>query len=245
MLHRCIRAAGILMLAAFCSAAAAGSDAAPTASLAGRWEGAAANVAGAHIAIVLDIGKSSEGGWAGSAVFPGFGVKGVPLGDLSVDASAVTFTVKNAMGKPKCAARLLEDGTLSGTYEQAGNNLHLSLKRVGEAQVDYPRPSTAIRKEMEGGWQGVLDVGAIKMRLGLKLANSAKGPATGQLILLDSGNYSPAVEWISQERDNLELSVPAINFGYEGRFDKASGEVRGVLRAGSLELPLVWRRSAQ
>jgi hypothetical protein len=123
--------------------------------------------------------------------------------------------------------------------------LQLSFKRVGEAQVDYPRQSTAIQKELEGGWQGVLDVGAFKMRLGLKLSNAEKGLAAGQLILLDSGNYSPTVEWISQERDNLELSVPAVNLGYEGRFDKASGEVRGVLRAGSLELPLVWRRSAQ
>jgi hypothetical protein len=149
------------------------------------------------------------------------------------------------MGDPKIAARLGEDGALSGTYEQAGSTLHLSLKRVGEAQVDYPRQSTAIQKELEGSWEGALDIGAFKMRLGLKLANSDKGPATGQLLLLYAGDYAPSVDWISQERDNFELSVPAVNFGYEGRFDKASDELRGVLRAGSLELPLVWRRSAQ
>jgi hypothetical protein len=245
MFHRCVCAAGILMLASVCGIAAEYSEAASTASPPGRWEGVAANASGLHIAIVLDIAKAREGGWTGSAIFPEFGVKGAQLGDLSVDLPAVTFTVKGAMGDPKIAAMLGDDGTLKGTYEQAGSTLHLSLKRVGEAQVDYPRQSTAIQKELEGGREGVLDIGAFKMRLGLKLANAENGPATGQLILLDSGNYSPTIEWISQERDNLELSVPAVNFGFEGRLDKASDELRGVLRVGSLEFPLVWRRSAK
>jgi hypothetical protein len=195
--------------------------------------------------MVLDIGKTPEGGWAGSAIFPGFGVKGAQLGDLSVDASTVKFTVKGAMGDPRITAHLGEGGTLAGTYEQAGSTLHLALKRVGEAQVDYPRQSTAIQKELEGSWEGALDIGTFKMRLGLKLANSDKGPATGQLLLRYAGDYAPPVEWISEERDNLELSIPAVNFGYEGRFDKASGEIRGVLRAGSLEFPLAWHRTAK
>lgn len=232
------------MLAAAFAASPASSGGASTATLVGRWEGTIQTPA-SPIPIVLDIGKSEAGGWVGSAIFPGFGVKGAPLKDLSVDGSAVVFTVKDAMGEPKIVAQVAEDGTLSGKYEQAGNSLHLSLKRVGEAQVDFPRLSTAIQKELEGDWQSLLDMGAFKMRLGLKLANGEKGPATGQLILLDSGNHTTAVELITQDGDNLELTIPAVNFGYEGRFNKASDELRGVLRAGSLEFPLVWRRSAK
>lgn len=244
MFQRYICAAGAFLLAAVCSSAASSFGASPADSLAGRWEGTA-DAPGLRIAMVVDIGKTSEGGWAGSAIFPGFGVKGAQLGQLSVDASTVKFTVKGAMGDPGITAHLAEDGRLAGTYEQVGKTLQLSLKRVGEAQVDYPRQSTPIQKELEGGWDGLLDMGAFKMRLGLKLANSEKGPATGQLILLDSGNYSPPVEWVSQQRDDLELSVPAVNLGFEGRFDKTADELRGILRVGSLECPLAWRRAAK
>ena len=219
-------------------------EVAQDAALAGRWEGEIQSPA-APIAMVLDIARTTSGGWVGSAIFPAFGVKGAPLKDLSVDGRALACTVKNVMGGPKLAARLAGDGVLAGTYEQAGHTLQLSLKRVGEPQVDLPRPSTSIQKALEGGWQGLLDMGAFKMRLGLKLANGEEGPATGQLILLDSGDYTSTVELISQDGDNLELGVPAVNFGYEGRFDKANGEVRGILRVGSLEVPLVWHRSAK
>ena len=244
MLINCSCASRLMMFLATLAASPAYSSAAAAAGLAGRWEGMIQTPA-APIVVVLDIAKTSEGGWVGSAIFPAFGVKGAPLKDLSVDGPALAFTVKSAMGEPKVAARLAEDGTLAGTYEQAGHSLQLSLKRVGEPQVDLPRPSTSIQKALEGGWQGLLDMGAFKMRLGLKLANGEEGPATGQLILLDSGDYTSTVELISQDGDNLELGVPAVNFGYEGRFDKANGEVRGILRVGSLEVPLVWHRSAK
>lgn len=232
------------MLATALAAGLASSGLAADSALAGRWEGTA-QTAGSPIVIVLDLAKTGGGAWVGSAIFPQFGVKGAPLKDLSVEATALACTVKGALADPKFTAKLAEDGTLSGGFEFSGNNLHLSLKRVGEPQVDLPRPSTAIQKQLEGNWQGTLDLGGFKMRLGLELANGDKGFATGKLIMLDSGNYAAPVELIVQNGDSFELGVPAVNFGYEGRLDKPSGEVRGVLWAGPMQVPLAWRKTAQ
>lgn len=243
MTHRCLCTSATLFFAAALSARPAQAEV--TASpLAGRWEGTA-QTAGSPIVIVLDLAQAGGGAWIGSAIFPQLGVKGAPLKDLSVDATAMAGTVKSALSEPKITAKLADDGTLAGSFEYAGHNLHLSLKRSGESQVDIPRPSTAIKNELEGKWQGTLDLGGFKMRLGLELANGDKGFATGKLIMIDSGNYAAPIDLIAQNGDSFELTVPAVNFGYEGRFDKPSGEVRGVLWAGPLQIPLAWRRTAQ
>lgn len=243
MADRCLCSCAVLLFAAALTARPARAEVTASA-LAGRWEGTA-QTAGPPIVIVLDLAKTGGGAWAGSAIFPQFGVKGAPLKDLSIDATALACTVKGALAEPKFTAKLAGDGTLSGSFEYGGHNLHLSLKRAGEPQVDLPRPSTAIQEQLEGNWQGTLDLGGFKMRLGLELANGDRGFATGKLIMLDSGNYTAPIELIAQNGDSFELAIPAVSFGYEGSFDKHSGEVRGVLWAGPLQIPLAWRRTAQ
>jgi len=242
MLPRGLGRTGRVVLAAALAAGTASSAMAAERSLAGRWEGTA-QIPGASVAIVVDLEESAVGGWVGSVIFPGFGVKGAPLKDLTVKDAEFSCTVKNAMGEPRLSARLAADGTLAGNYEQAGHSAPLSLKRTGAAQVDLPKQSTAIRKELEGGWEGLLDLGAFKMRLALKLSSGEKGQAEGQLIMLDSGNYTTPVDLISQTGDKLELNIASVNFGHEGLISRSNEELRGILRAGSLEFPLIWRRA--
>jgi hypothetical protein len=124
MLHRCWCAAGTLLLA-LAIAANAASPGAPGYTLAGRWEGAIQTPA-APIAIVLDIArtsdaKASDGGWAGSAIFPAYGVKGAPLKDLSVQEQAVAFTVKDAPGRSK---------TLSPAGRRRNTRRHVRASRA-------------------------------------------------------------------------------------------------------------------
>lgn len=242
MLPRRLGVARTVVIGAMMAASLATSASALPSTLGGRWEGAV-QIPGSPVVIVLDLEQSAAGVWVGSAIFPGFGVKGAPLKDLAAQDSEFSGSVKSAMGEPKLIARLTADGTLSGSYEQAGHRLPMSLKRAGVAQVDLPKQSTAIRKELEGGWESLLDLGAFKMRLGLKLANGGQGWAEGQLIMIDSGNSAAPVDLISQTGDKLELSIAAVNFGYEGLISRSNDELKGILRVGSLEFPLIWLRA--
>jgi len=49
---------------------------------------------------VIDLAQSSDGKWSGSAILPGFGIKGAPLADLSVTDSAVNFSLAGVFGDP-------------------------------------------------------------------------------------------------------------------------------------------------
>lgn len=242
MLPKRFGAAGTVLLATTLAAGLACSGFAADSPLAGRWEGTV-QTPGMPVTLVLDLGHGAAGEWAGSAVFPGFGVKGAPLKDVTVKDSEASFTVLSAMGDPKLTVRVVADGTLSGSYEQGGHTVPVSLKRAGAAQIDFPKPSTPIRKELEGRWEGALDFGGFKMRLGLKLASGAKGLAEGQLIMHDSGDYAAPIDLITQDGDKLEMRVAAVNFGYEGLISRSNEEFRGILRIGAFEYPLVWLRS--
>ena len=242
MLPRCYGAAAILVFAAAMAASPVSSAAAANSPLAGRWEGTVQGP-GSSFTMVLDLDKDSTGQWAGSAIFPAFGVKGAPLKDVTVKDSEISFSVRSAMGDPKLTGRLAADGVLSGTYEEAGHSVPFSLKRAGVAQVDYPRPCTPIRKEVEGRWESLLDIGAFKLKLGFKMTSGAKGLAEGEFTMIDPGNFSVPMDLISQDGDRLELIVASLNFGYEGLISKSNDEMKGILRMGSLEFPLVWQRT--
>src|SRR4051794_31918510 len=108
--------------------------------LEGRWEGTL-EVPGGGLAAVIDLAKS-DGKWMGSATVPGF-TKGAPLGEISVEAAAVSFTLKGAMGEPKFSGSV-EGSTFAGSFTQGGNRAPFRLRRTGEAQVDLPRQSTAV-----------------------------------------------------------------------------------------------------
>src|SRR5689334_24996212 len=87
---------------------------------AARWEGAV-QIPGRELRIVIDLAQDSGGQWIGSAIVPGFGVKGAPLSDIAVKDSQVSFSVKGALGGPKFTGHLSAAGVLTGDYEQAGN----------------------------------------------------------------------------------------------------------------------------
>ena len=117
----------------------------------GRWEGTI-RIPGRDLTIVVDL--ANDGGrWIGSAVVPGFDLKGAPLADIAVNGSEVSFAFKFGFGRPKFKARL-DGATLTGDFMQAGLSAPFVLHNIGDPQVDFPKQSTAISKQVEGEWQG-------------------------------------------------------------------------------------------
>lgn len=205
----------------------------------GRWEGAV-EIPQSRLRLVVDLTKDALGAWTGSAIVPGFGVKGAPLDAISVKDSKIVFRIKNAMGEPKLTAHLNAEGALAGTYEQGGRTAPFLLRRTGEPQVDLPRASTAIRKDREGEWQGTMEVAGNKISVVLKLANQPGGKASGELSMQDAGGATAPLDLVVEDGDELRAEVSRIGAVYEGRF--AGGEINGVFRQGGFEVPLNFQR---
>ena len=62
----------------------------------GRWEGQV-QIPGAPLTLIVDLARNGASAWTGSVIIPGLGIKGAPLGDISVTESRVSFALSGAM----------------------------------------------------------------------------------------------------------------------------------------------------
>jgi len=225
-------------------ASAALSQAAETA--AGRWEGVA-QLPGQELRLIVDL--SDEGGkdWTGSITVPGFGVKGAPLFDLHVNGADLDFKIKGALGNERAGraeikAHLTTDGHFAGDFKQGGNSAPFTLSKTGPAQVELPPRNTVVAKELEGEWKGDYEMMGYARHATMKFSNrGAEGAALEFTIVGKKVNNVP-VSLVTQDDDFVTVKSEEFGITFEGRFNKAAGELKGTLSQGPLEAPLVLRR---
>ena len=207
---------------------------------AGHWQGSIA-APGQDLAIEVDLVQNSKGEWVGSINIPPQGLKGFPLSGVAVKGNSVTFAMKGVPGDPKFDGKLSTDGKgISGSFTQGEANLTFSLTRTGDAVIDAPAKSTAITREMEGLWEGALDVNGKTLRLKLNLSNQPDGTATGIMISVDQGGGEIPITTITQTSSNLKLEVKTIDGSYEGGL--TNGALIGHWTQRGATFPLTLKR---
>jgi len=210
------------------------------AGAAGHWEGTI-QVPGEELAISVDLASNADATWEGAIAIPAQNVKALPLSDITVKGSAVGFAMKGVPGNPQFAGTVSKDGkSIAGDFSQGGVTLAFTLTLKGEARRQNRVKSTPVTKDVEGSWEGALDVQGTVLRLRLKLANTESG-ATGTLISLDQGGGEIAISSITQAASHLQLNVGAIGATFEG--DLKDGQITGMWSQGPATLPLVFKRT--
>jgi hypothetical protein len=207
-------------------------------SASGHWQGSILNHR-QEILIEVDLVQNLKGEWIGSIDIPTQNTKGLPLSDIVVKETHVTFAMKGPPGDPKFDGKLFRDGkAISGVYTQGEVSLTFSLRRTGDAVT--PPNRTAIAKEMEGLWEGALESKGNTLRLKLKLSNQPDGTATGTLISVDQGGGEFPITTITQEGSNLKFEAKTIQGSYDG--DLTNGTLVGYWTLGPAKLPLTFKR---
>lgn len=231
-----LRSAFALLSLALAPLAAAQS----TAAFSGHWEGAI-RVPGTDLAIQVDLAKSDKGEWMGAIDIPPQHLKGFPLSSISVKGNSVAFVMKGPPGDPSFNGKLSGDGqSMSGDFIQGGGTVSFDLKRTGDARMEAPAKSTGITKELEGTWEGALDVNGTKLRLVLKMANQPDGLAGGSIVSLDQGGGEIPITSITQKDSHLSLDIKTIGGSYSG--DLKQGALAGEWSQGGGTLPLTFQR---
>src|SRR4029453_1342961 len=158
----------------------------------GHWEGTL-KVPQMELKVEIDLARDSRGVVAGTFSQPAQGVKGLPLSSVTVEASAVRFVVKGGPEPATFDGALSADGTsISGTVTQSGFTIPMNLTRTGDARIVPAPKSAAIAKELEGTWNGTLDINGVPMRLVVRMANQPDGTAAGTVVSPDgSGGEIP------------------------------------------------------
>ena len=210
---------------------------------AGRWEGQA-EIPGAPQRFVVDLAPASGGGWDGSVVLPGRGVKGAPLGALRVDERGISFGLAAAFSAPTDPPPTMElapraDGTLAGTLRLAGLDAAVELRRTGEAQVDRPHRSAHITDALAGTWRGRYEFGGYAREVTLTLANRPDAAAGGQITVVGKRTTTLDIDLVDESPEYVALRASAADYRIEGRFDRDACKVEGAVIQGPFETPIV------
>jgi hypothetical protein len=228
----------VMMLLVGCVGGAAAQTPAPAAPApAGHWVGSIQ--AGPGLDVEVDIAREGTG-WRGTISIPMQSVKGLPLSDVAVKDSTVSFAMKGAPGDPRYSGELGKDGkTITGTFSQGGGSVPLTLTWKGEPQFEKAVKNAAIPTSLLGTWEGALNVNTTTLRLRLVLSNGADG-ATGTLISLDQNNAEIPISAIAAEGAHLKVTAPMIGGAFEG--DLKGDELTGTWSQGPGSLPLTLKK---
>lgn len=94
---------------------------------------------------------------------------------------------------------------------------------------------------IEGNWQGTLDVGAAKLRLGLHVTKNASGEFTSTLDSIDQGARGIPVKVTTFSANALHLELPNLHATYDGKLSADGNEISGTFVQGA-PFPLIFKR---
>jgi hypothetical protein len=205
----------------------------------GHWKGSI-QVPGQPLDIEIDLAKGAAE-WEGTISIPVQGLKGFPISAIAVQGDTVSFTMKGVPGDPTFTGKVSSDAkSITGDFSQGGGTVPFTLARTGDATIEAPPKSTPITKDIEGSWEGGLDVNGKILRLVLKLSNGADKGGTGTLISVDQGGGEIPLTAVMQTGSHVKVVIRSIAGSYEG--DLKDGQLIGTWTQGPGNLPLVFKR---
>ena len=212
----------------------------------GHWDGAI-QAPGKEVKFEVDLAKNSRGELAGTFSNPAQNIKGYPLTNIAVEGRSIHFLLKVNSGGGPFEGVLSADGqSMSGDFTATTADgtfkVPFSLTRTGDARIDTPPRSAPIGKELEGTWNGTLDVNGKQLGLVLKMSNHPDGTATGSLVSVDQG-VEIAVTTITQKASSVILDVKIVGGTYASALNADGTELVGTWTEGPLVLPLTFRRA--
>jgi hypothetical protein len=208
----------------------------------GHWEGTV-QVPNMELRIEVDLAKNGKGELAGTFAQPALGVKGLPFSAVTVEGRSIRLVLKAGPQVSTFVGVLAPDGkSISGDASQGGESVPFSLTRTGDARIAPAPKSPPIGKELEGTWNGTLDLGERQMRLILKMANQPDGTASGTIVSPDGSGVEIPVA-MTQKGSNLTVEVASVGASYAGVLNAEGKELVGTWTQGPSSLPLTFRRA--
>src|SRR5215510_4233549 len=113
-----------------------------------------------------------------------------------------------------------------------------------DAKTQTPNASAA-SQNLEGTWEGALDVGAMKLRLALKVTKAADGAFVAKLDSLDQGANDMQVDDISLKDGAVHFKMKRLQVVFDGTLNKENSEIAGQFKQGEATYPLTLKRVAK
>lgn len=212
------------------------------ASPAGHWEGSV-NVPDSPVKVEIDLARNAKGELSGTLNNVSENAKGIPVASVTTDAKTIRIVLAVGNWPGAFDGVLSDDGkTITGNYntDQGGYSIPFTLTRTGEAQLALPLSKSApIGKELEGTWNGTLDVAGTQKRLVLTMSNQSDSTSTGKIVSLDAGGMEIPVT-ITQRGSSVTVDVRMVNGSFVGTLNADATQLVGTWTQGALVLPLTF-----
>ena len=174
-------------------------------------------------------------------MFPIRSSRGFPLSSVTIDGTTVTVAVRGGQGGTFRGTLSADGRSMAGTASSPEGEAPFTLERTGTANLVAPPKSARISRELEGTWQGTLDVRG-GMRVILRTANQPDGTSIGTLVSVDEGNLEIPVA-IMEKGSDVQLSSPMTGSSYAGTFNESRSELAGTYTTSQgVALPLTLKR---
>lgn len=122
---------------------------------------------------------------------------------------------------------------------RAFNGVLLSLV-LGLAAMADDKPAA---KNAAGIWQGTIKVGAVELRVVVKINKKDDGSLTGTLDSPDQGAKDLALDSIVLKDDKLTFELKLAGASFEGKLNMDGKEAEGEWKQGGTAFPLVLKRT--
>ena len=233
------------ILAALVLSAALVANVAAAPDPSGHWEGAI-QAPDREVAIEVDLAKTPEKTLAGTFSNLSRKIQGLPLASVTAKGAAIHFEL-GGNGGGAFDATLSSDGkSMTGNFTtttpEGEMALPFHLSRNGVARIEPLPTSPPIRHELEGTWNGGIEVDGKTMRLVLVLANRPDGRSAGSIANLDQGGVAIPISSIGEQDSVVKLEVKIVGGSFTGALNQAGTELTGKWTQAGVELPVSFRR---
>lgn len=213
----------------------------------GRWQGVI-GIPERPVDATINLARDAKGEWVGSTDLPQLQTRGAALGAFKIESGELNATLTDALGGPgetKASYQLHfgDDGLLHGEFHQGGWRTSIALARVGDAQVQLPRPRGVVPKAVEGEWKGdFIGSGGYVRHVTMVFSNPDKNGSQATFHSEGKRSLDIPVSWIGWSDGFLQVDSP-IGVGYEGRLSADGTRFSGVCIVAGNEYTLNLERA--
>ena len=215
------------------------------ATMQGSWEGVVA-ADQARLRLVLRIFRTND---TYRAVIDSVdqGVKDIPISQLSArpDSFHAELPALDAIYQ----AALNADGTeMSGTWKQLKRSFPLKLKKTTEAdRVEEPMATDQYAprpdSDLQGAWEGALNVGNAELRLVVRIAEPVAGTFQAQMDSVDQGVKNLPITTMTYHKPTIHFEMTGINGVFEGNINDLDDQMKGIWTQLGKKYPLTFKRA--
>lgn len=204
----------------------------------GDWAGTL-KPGNAELRLVLHV-KSADGKLSATMDSLDQGVKGIPVDTITFADQTLTFDMNQISGHYEGK---LDAGKkkISGTWAQAGQSFPLDL----EPYVEKPKPvhtgPPAKPSDIDGSWQGKVDVNGQPLRVVFNIKTDEDGQLTATTDSPDQNAYGFPVTSVKRDGNKLILEIKALGAVYTGTINDAKDKIEGTLSQNQ-DFPLTLER---